>query len=46
MCSRLTAVKTYEIPHHAQPVFRQAAAERGALDDGCPHGPAVLDVCC
>ncbi|MGW7522076.1 hypothetical protein [Streptomyces sp. NPDC054783] len=24
----------YEIPHHAQPVFRQAAAERSALDDG------------
>ncbi|MEV4453934.1 MULTISPECIES: hypothetical protein [Streptomyces] len=38
----------YEIPHHAQPVFRQAAAERAALDadDACPHGPAVLDVCC
>ncbi|MFF3892181.1 hypothetical protein ACFYY3_03040 [Streptomyces sp. NPDC001812] len=36
----------YEIPHHAQPVFRQVAAERTALDDGRPHGPAVLDVCC
>ncbi|MGW2999677.1 hypothetical protein [Streptomyces sp. NPDC001155] len=32
----------YEIPHHAQPVFRQAAAERTALGDG----PAVLDLCC
>ncbi|MCD0483774.1 hypothetical protein LO771_15560 [Streptacidiphilus sp. ASG 303] len=36
----------YEIPHHAQPVFRRAAAERAALDDARPHGPAVLDVCC
>ncbi|MGW5210159.1 hypothetical protein ACWEQO_02770 [Streptomyces sp. NPDC004051] len=36
----------YEIPHHAQPVFRQVAAERAALDDGRPHSPAVLDVCC
>ncbi|MFE9935313.1 hypothetical protein [Streptomyces hirsutus] len=36
----------YEIPHHAQPVFRQVAAERAALDDGRPHRPAVLDVCC
>ncbi|MEU9478004.1 hypothetical protein [Streptomyces sp. NPDC048191] len=36
----------YEIPHHAQPVFRQAAAERAALDDGHPGRPAVLDVCC
>ncbi|WP_031070857.1 hypothetical protein [Streptomyces sp. NRRL S-118] len=36
----------YEIPHHAQPVFRQAAAERAALDDGHPGTPAVLDVCC
>ncbi|MFI2205611.1 hypothetical protein ACH47Z_33520 [Streptomyces sp. NPDC020192] len=36
----------YEIPHHAQPVFRQVAAERAALDDGRPGRPAVLDVCC
>ncbi|MER6997746.1 hypothetical protein [Streptomyces sp. NPDC000410] len=36
----------YEIPHHAQPVFRQVAAERAALDDRLPGGPAVLDVCC
>ncbi|WP_225099983.1 hypothetical protein [Streptomyces sp. CoH27] len=36
----------YEIPHHAQPVFRQASAERAAFDDGCPGQPAVLDVCC
>ncbi|KUL44121.1 hypothetical protein [Streptomyces regalis] len=36
----------YEIPHHAQPVFRQTAAERAALDDGRPHRSAVLDVCC
>ncbi|MEV6118309.1 hypothetical protein AB0L59_39035 [Streptomyces sp. NPDC052109] len=36
----------YEIPHHAQPVFRQVAAERVALDDGRPDRPAVLDVCC
>lgn len=36
----------YEIPHHAQPVFRQVAAERTALDDGRPHRPAVLDLCC
>ncbi|MEU6512411.1 hypothetical protein [Streptomyces sp. NPDC046942] len=36
----------YEIPHHAQPVFRQASAERAAFDDGCPGRPAVLDVCC
>jgi hypothetical protein len=43
---RRLAPLEYEIPHHAQPVFRQAAAERAALDDGRPHGPAVLDVCC
>jgi hypothetical protein len=43
---RLLAPLEYEIPHHAQPVFRQAAAERAALDDGHPHRPAVLDVCC
>ncbi|MBC9728257.1 hypothetical protein [Streptomyces sp. TRM68367] len=36
----------YQIPHHAQPVFRRAAAERAALDDGHPGKPAVLDVCC
>ncbi|MEV5548425.1 hypothetical protein AB0L35_20240 [Streptomyces sp. NPDC052309] len=36
----------YEIPHHAQPAFRRVAAERSALDDGCPGRPAVLDVCC
>ncbi|MFD7462274.1 MULTISPECIES: hypothetical protein [unclassified Streptomyces] len=36
----------YEIPHHAQPVFRRVAAERAALDDGLPGVPAVLDVCC
>jgi hypothetical protein len=43
---RRLAPLEYEIPHHAQPVFRQAAAERAALDDGHPHRPAVLDVCC
>ncbi|MFF4575360.1 hypothetical protein [Streptomyces sp. NPDC001410] len=43
---RRLAPLEYEIPHHAQPVFRQAATERAALDDGCAHGPAVLDVCC
>lgn len=38
----------YEITHHAQPVFRRAAAERAALARDEPgHGPpAVLDVCC
>ena len=36
----------YEIPHHAQPVFRQAAAERAALDDARTGRPAVLDLCC
>ncbi|GHE12494.1 hypothetical protein [Streptomyces alanosinicus] len=36
----------YEIPHHAQPDFRQTAAERTALDDGHPRPPAVLDLCC
>ncbi|WP_227025677.1 hypothetical protein [Streptomyces fodineus] len=43
---RRLAPLEYEIPHHAQPVFRQAAAERAALDDGRPGRPAVLDVCC
>lgn len=42
--SRLAPLK-YEIPHHAQSVFRRVAAERGALADG-PHPSAVLDVCC
>ncbi|MFR9787647.1 hypothetical protein ACL07V_03040 [Streptomyces sp. MB22_4] len=36
----------YEIPHHAQPVFRRAAADRAALDDARAHGTAVLDLCC
>jgi hypothetical protein len=36
----------YEIPHHAQPVFRQAAARRAALDDARTDRSAVLDVCC
>lgn len=43
---RRLAPLEYEIPHHAQPVFRRAAAERAALDDGRPRRPAVLDVCC
>ncbi|MER6149567.1 hypothetical protein [Streptomyces hirsutus] len=43
---RLLAPLEYEIPHHAQPVFRRVAAERAALDDGRPHRPTVLDVCC
>ncbi|WEO99613.1 hypothetical protein A6P39_039295 [Streptomyces sp. FXJ1.172] len=43
---RRLAPLEYEIPHRAQPFFRQAAAERSALDDGHPHAPAVLDVCC
>ncbi|EST36825.1 hypothetical protein [Streptomyces roseochromogenus] len=30
---RRLAPLEYEIPHHAQPVFRQAATERTALDD-------------
>ncbi|MEV6057782.1 hypothetical protein [Streptomyces sp. NPDC052107] len=46
MYFRRLAPLEYEIPHHAQPVFRQAAAERAALDDGHPHRPAVLDLCC
>ncbi len=36
----------YEIPHHAQPVLRQAATERAALEDGVPGTPVVLDLCC
>ncbi|MEU6587720.1 hypothetical protein ABZ923_00520 [Streptomyces sp. NPDC046881] len=36
----------YEIPHHAQPVFRQLAAERAAYGDDGAGGPAVLDLCC
>ncbi|MEW2295637.1 hypothetical protein ABZ719_23510 [Streptomyces sp. NPDC006743] len=36
----------YEIPHHAQPVFRRLAAERAAHGDGRPGGPVVLDLCC
>ncbi|MFC0052116.1 hypothetical protein [Streptomyces actinomycinicus] len=36
----------YEIPHHAQPVFRQLAAERAEYGDVRPGGPAVLDLCC
>ncbi|MGW0817944.1 hypothetical protein ACWD00_32775 [Streptomyces viridiviolaceus] len=36
----------YEIPHHAQPVFRQIAAARAAFDDGHRGRPAMLDVCC
>ncbi|OIK07698.1 hypothetical protein [Streptomyces monashensis] len=43
---RRLAPLEYEIPHHAQPVFRQAAAERAALDDARGHRSAVLDVCC
>ncbi|MFF5019717.1 hypothetical protein [Streptomyces sp. NPDC001165] len=43
---RRLAPLEYEIPHHAQPVFRQAATNRAALDDGHPGRPAVLDVCC
>ncbi|GAB3167853.1 class I SAM-dependent methyltransferase [Streptomyces incanus] len=43
---RRLAPLQYEIPHHAQPVFRRVAAERAALDDGRPRRPAVLDVCC
>jgi hypothetical protein len=43
---RRLAPLEYEIPHHAQPAFRRAAAERAALDDGRPGRPAVLDLCC
>ncbi|PZH02130.1 hypothetical protein C1I97_21870 [Streptomyces sp. NTH33] len=43
--SRLAPLE-YEIPHHAQPVFRQVAAERAAVDDGRPRKSVVLDLCC
>ncbi|MGW2743600.1 hypothetical protein [Streptomyces sp. NPDC001450] len=43
---RRLAPLEYEIPHHAQPVFRRVAAERAELDDARTHGSAVLDVCC
>ena len=43
---RRLAPLEYEIPHHAQPVFRQVAADRAALADGHPGRPALLDVCC
>ncbi|MGW0767083.1 hypothetical protein [Streptomyces sp. NPDC002676] len=43
---RRLAPLEYEIPHHAQPVFRQVSTHRAALDDGHPGRPAVLDVCC
>ncbi|WP_149179711.1 hypothetical protein [Streptomyces sp. TRM49041] len=36
----------YEIPHHAQAVFRRAAAERAATTDGAEGSPVVLDACC
>ncbi|GAA3143197.1 class I SAM-dependent methyltransferase [Streptomyces echinatus] len=36
----------YEIPHHAQPVFRQVAAERAAHGDSRTGGLVVLDLCC
>lgn len=43
---RRLAPLEYEIPHHAQPVFRQAAAERAAAESGVAAPPVVLDVCC
>ncbi|MBX7555222.1 hypothetical protein K1Y78_46790 [Streptomyces sp. tea 10] len=43
---RRLAPLEYEIPHHAQPVFRQVAADRAALADGHRGRPAMLDVCC
>ncbi|MFF8994517.1 hypothetical protein ACF09H_32260 [Streptomyces sp. NPDC014983] len=36
----------YEIPHHAQPVFRRTAADRAALHDAGARKTAVLDLCC
>ncbi|MDH6139720.1 MULTISPECIES: hypothetical protein [Kitasatospora] len=36
----------YEIPQHAQPVFRRAAELRNSVGDGGGRRPAVLDVCC
>ncbi|WP_435260610.1 hypothetical protein [Streptomyces sp. 1222.5] len=36
----------YEIPHHAQPIFRRIAAERSVLADNYIDKPAVLDLCC
>ncbi|QKW10914.1 hypothetical protein HUT18_15355 [Streptomyces sp. NA04227] len=36
----------YEIPHHAQEIFRRTAAARAALYDGRTEPPAVLDLCC
>ncbi|MET9079306.1 hypothetical protein ABZX95_46045 [Streptomyces sp. NPDC004232] len=43
---RRLAPLEYEIPHHAQPIFRQVAADRAALADGHRGRPAMLDVCC
>ncbi|MEU8687313.1 hypothetical protein [Streptomyces sp. NPDC048665] len=43
---RRLAPLEYEIPHHAQPVFRQVAADRAALADGHRGRPVMLDVCC
>ncbi|MFJ4525630.1 hypothetical protein ACIP4Y_32590 [Streptomyces sp. NPDC088810] len=43
--TRLAALD-YEIPHHAQPVFRQLAAERAAYGDGRAGRLVVLDLCC
>lgn len=36
----------YEIPHHAQAVFRRTVAERAAAASSGQAGVAVLDVCC
>ncbi|WP_370417813.1 hypothetical protein AB8O64_03570 [Streptomyces sp. QH1-20] len=44
---RRLAPLEYEIPHHAQEVFRRTRAERAALDTDGDEGPVtVLDVCC